>query len=268
MELQGRLADIRKSGFGLAAISYDPVPVLADFARRRGITYPLLADVGSSVIREYGILNTTVPPANREQYGIPFPGTFFVDQGRTVTSRVFERAYQERDTIASIMVRVGHGLTMAGTKVTASHLQLTTYVTDEIVAPGTHFSIVIDIKPSKHVHVYAPGVSGYKPIALRLDAQQGVVFRQAQFPRSEDFYFKPLNEHVPVYRTSFRIVQDVAIDASAAGVRALAGRDRLTIAGTLEYQACDDAVCFTPQSIPLSWTVTLKALDRERARKP
>ena len=105
MELQGRLQEIRNTGFAVAAISYDPVTVLADFAARRGISFPLLSDVGSNVIREYGILNTTVPPTNRAQYGIPFPGTFVVDRSGVVTSRVFEDAYQERDTIASVMVR-------------------------------------------------------------------------------------------------------------------------------------------------------------------
>jgi len=38
VELQGRLATIRREGLGLIAISYDPVPVLADFSRRRGIS--------------------------------------------------------------------------------------------------------------------------------------------------------------------------------------------------------------------------------------
>jgi hypothetical protein len=268
VELQGRLEEIRKTGFGLAAISYDPVTVLADFATRRGISFPLLSDVGSRVIREYGILNTTVPPTNRDQYGIPFPGTFFVDRSGVVTSRVFEDAYQERDTIASVMVWLGHGFAAAGTRVTASHLELTTAVTDQVVAPGTHFAIVVDVKPEKSVHVYAPGVVGYKPITLRIDPQAGILVRSARFPQAEDFYFKPLNEHVPVYQKPFRIVQEIAIDGSAAGQRALAGRDRLTIAGTLDYQACDDKVCFIPQSVPLSWTVELKALDRERAKKP
>lgn len=46
MELQGRLAEIRKAGMGLAAISYDRVAVLADFSARRGITFPLLSDQG------------------------------------------------------------------------------------------------------------------------------------------------------------------------------------------------------------------------------
>jgi hypothetical protein len=260
--------EIRKAGFGLAAISYDPVPVLADFATRHGISFPLLSDVGSRVISEYGIINTTVPPTNHEQYGIPFPGTFFVDRSGVVTSRVFESAYQERDTIASVMVGLGHGFDTAGTRISASHLELTTAVTDQTVAPGTHFAIVIDVKPAKRVHVYAPGVVGYKPITLRLEPQAGILVRNTHFPQAEDFYFKPLQEHVAVYEKPFRIVQEVAIDASADGLRALAGRDRVTISGTLDYQACDDRVCFVPQSVHLSWTVRLRPLDRERARKP
>ena len=107
MELQGRLADLRRNGLGVIAISYDPVPVLAEFSRRRGITFPLLSDAGSATIKAYGLLNTTVAPTNTTQYGIPFPGTFFLDRRGTVTSRVFETAYQERDTTSSMMVRLG-----------------------------------------------------------------------------------------------------------------------------------------------------------------
>ena len=38
-----------------------------------------------------------------------------------------------------------------------------------------------------------------------------------------------------------------------------------TITGALEYQACDDKVCFNPARVPISFTVTLKALDRKPA---
>ncbi len=268
VELQGRLKEIQQSGLGLAAISYDSRDVTADFARRRGITFPLLSDTGSTVIREYGILNTTVPETNREQYGIPFPGTFIIDRSGVVTSRFFEAAYQERNTVASIMARAGRGSTAPATRISASHLEVTTYTTDQIVAPGTHFSLVLDVKPAAHVHVYAPGITGYKPIGLTLEAQPGLLIRRLQFPRADDFYFKPLNEHVLVYQKPFRIVQDVTIDASPEGVRALTGHEQLTIAGTLNYQACDDKLCFTPQSVPVAWTVTLKPLDRERAKRP
>jgi hypothetical protein len=267
VELQGRLADIRKAGRGLAAISYDPVPVLADFSRRRGITFPLLSDAGSETIKRYGILNTTIDPKN-QLYGYPFPGTFIVDRQGIVTSRFFEEAYQERDTVSSILVRLGQHVDVHATKITGAHVTLTSYATDQVAAPGTHLSLVVEAAPAARVHVYAPGASGYKPVTLTLRLRPGVVAKAAQFPKPEDYFFKPLNEHVLVYQHPFRIVQDVMIDPSTAGTAALKDVTTLTIAGTFEYQACDDKVCFLPQSVPLSWTIGVKPLDRERAKQP
>ena len=194
--------------------------MLADFATRRGVTFPLLSDAGSAVIKQYGIFNTTVSATN-PTYGIPFPGTFIVDAKGVVTSRFFESAYQERDTITSVLVKLGAKLDVAAAKITAPHLTLTAYATDRDAAPGTHCSLVVDVAPGSRVHVYAPGVTGYTPIALTIDPQP-----------------------------------------------ALANRTGITITGTLTYQACDDKVCFTPQSVPLSWTIGLKPLDRERVKRP
>jgi hypothetical protein len=243
------------------------VAVLADFAARRGITFPLLSDGGSAVIKQYGILNTTVAATNAT-YGIPFPGTFIVDAKGVVTSRHFESAYQERDTITSVLVKLGAKVDLPATKVTARNLALTTYVTDSTAAPGTHFSLVVDIAPGPRIHVYAPGVTGYTPIALTVRPQPALVVRAPQFPKAGDYFFKPLNEHVAVYQRPFRIVQDLEIDPSPQAAAALNDRAEMTIAGTLAYQACDDKVCFTPQSVPLTWTIGLRALDRERAKQP
>ena len=251
---------------GIAAISYDSVSVLADFSRRRGITFPLLSDVGSAVVKEYGILNTTVPSTNPQQYGIPFPGTFFLNRRGVVTSRVFETAYQERDTITSVMVRLGARVSAPARKIAAPHLQLTTFTTDQTVAPGTHFSVVVDAVPASRVHVYAPGVTGYKAVALTIEPQPGLIVRDAQFPKPEEYFFKPLNEHVPVYARPFRVVQDLMIDVSREMEATLKNVPSLTITGSLGYQACDDTICFNPQSIPLTWTVALKPLDRERPK--
>jgi hypothetical protein len=32
----------------------------------------------------------------------------------------------------------------------------------------------------------------------------------------------------------------------------------MTIRGTLDYQACDDRLCYPPRSIPVSYTVRLQ----------
>lgn len=241
------------------------MPVLADFSRRRGITFPLLSDQGSVTIKAYGLLNTTVAPTNQVQYGIPFPGLFFLDRNAIVTSRVFETAYQERDTISSVMIRLGTKLETRATKVSAPHLELITFTTDPVVAPGTHFSLVVDVTPARRVHVYAPGVTGYKAIALTIVPQAGLVARAAQFPKPTDYFFKPLNEHVNVFDRPFRIIQDVMIDASRDSEALLKERTSVTVEAILDYQACDDKICFNPQSVPVSWTLGLKALDRERS---
>ena len=48
---------LRKEGLGLATVTYDPVEVLDGFSRQHGITFPMLADVGSVTIKKFGILN-------------------------------------------------------------------------------------------------------------------------------------------------------------------------------------------------------------------
>jgi peroxiredoxin len=129
-ELQTRTADLAKNGIRLAAISYDAVPILADFSKRRGITFPLLSDPGSATIKRYGILNTTVPETNQQSYGIPFPGTFMVNTQGVVTSRFFEQAYQERSTVGSIMARLGNNVDVHATTLTSPQLELTSFTTE------------------------------------------------------------------------------------------------------------------------------------------
>ena len=265
MELQGRIADLEKAGLGLASITYDPAAVLAEFSARRGITFPLLSDAGSATIRKYGILNTTVPETN-PVFGYPFPGTFVVNRQGVVTSRIFEDTYQERDTLASVLVRLGRKVTAQATKTSAPHLDVTSYLTDQVAAPGTKFSIVLDVSPGRRIHVYARGVADYKPIAFTVQPQPGLIIRSLEYPKAEDYFFRPLNEHVPVYRKAFRLVQDVTLDPSREAAATLRGLKTMTITARLDYQACDDKLCFPPESVPLAWTINVRALDLERVK--
>jgi peroxiredoxin len=267
-ELQSRVTDLKQNGLGLAAVSYDSVTVLADFTKRRGITFPLLSDPGSATIRRYGIFNTTVPKSNLRAYGIPFPGTFIVNPQGVVTSRFFEPAYQERTTAGSILVRLGNTIDVPATAVSSAQIDVTAFASDAAVAPGAHFSLVLDIRPSDGVHVYAPGVKDYRPIALSLQTQPGLIIGNVQLPQSELYHFEPLNEYVQVFQRPFRLVQDVAIDPAPAARAALKDAAKLTIKGELTYQACDDRICFLPQSVPLAWVIGLKPLDRPPAANP
>lgn len=265
VELQSRLPELKKKGLGIAAMTYDSTTILADFSRRRGITFPLLSDQGSATIKAYGLLNTTVDSASTN-YGIPFPGTFMVNRQGVVTARFFEEAYQERNTVASILLKLGDaGHEIDAQRITTDHVEITTYVSDQVVAPGTLFSIVADLTPRPGMHVYAPGAHSYKVIALRLDAQPLLLTRPLRYPAAEIYVFKPLNERVEVFQKPFRLVQDVALKGSPDARKALASVESLAITGTLEYQACDDKMCFISKSIPVTYNVRVRQLDTERA---
>ena len=131
------------------------------------------------------------------------------------------------------------------------HLTVATSAPAGAVAPGTRVSLVIEVAPKPEMHVYAPEQKGLVPISLVLEPTRAVKAHAARFPKSEKF--KPLDEVQFVYSKPFRIVQDVTVSASARG------RRLLTIKGTLKYQACDNAICYAPVTVPVSWTISLKS---------
>ena len=55
MELAKHAGRLRARGYGICSISYDTVDVLREFANRRGITYPMLSDPDSAIIRAFGL---------------------------------------------------------------------------------------------------------------------------------------------------------------------------------------------------------------------
>ena len=288
MELQSRVEEIRKQGLGVAAISYDPPEILTAFSRQRGITFPLLSDTGSETIKRYGILNTvamelagpnakdpaladdirtyvSVGVPNARQVGIAFPGTFMFDRDGRVKSRFFEDFYIERNTVSSILARVAaKGDVVAGTQVSTAHLQIRTYPSDAAVAPGNRFAITVDVTPRPRMHVYAPGAPGYRIVAVKIAPQPIVRVLPLRYPASQIYFFKPLNERVPVYEKPFSLVQELILEGQPEAQAAFRGKESVTITGTLDYQACDDKICFNPASVPLSWTLSLRPIVFER----
>ena len=143
-------------------------------------------------------------------------------------------------------------------QIATDHLQVTTYVTDEAVAPGAAFSLVFEITPREGIHLYAPGEHGYKIVRVNLEPDPRLVTRPAEYPPSEIYFFAPLKERVPVFQKPFVLRQGMAVSTAPEHRAALAKIDRMTINGTLDYQAFDDRVCFLPKSIPVSYTVRLR----------
>jgi len=295
VELQERFEELQAEGLGVAAISYDSEEVLAAFAERHGIKdVPLLSDDDSAAIRAFGIYNHVaeeglgpnaddpVVKADVKRYvavfgavpnvvGTPFPGTFIVDREGRVTSRFFEEFYRERNTAANIMLKLGMPVSgVAGSSGETAHLEINASQSDPTIIVGNRFHLALDVAPKPGMHVYAPGADdlGYRVIGLTLEAPEFLRLLPLQYPASEIYHFEPLDERVPVYQRPFRLVQEVVAKGDQESEEQLSELTALTLTGRLDYQACDDRVCFNPESVPLTWTLAVAPLDRRRALAP
>lgn len=255
MELQEKLEEIRKQGLGVAAISYDSPSVLRAFSQRRGITYPLLSDPGSQVIRRFGILNTEVP-AGTQFSGIPHPGTYLVNPKGVVIAKYFEQDFTERYTASEILVRrFGAAAGSAHSTLDTRHLRLTSAASTDHVHPGQRIALTLDIELKPGMHVYAPGVEGgYIPIEWTMDRAHELVA-----PPSRKLHLDAIDETVPVYEGTFRLLRDYTIPKSTRP-------GELVLEGSFRYQACDDRMCYNPQTLPLKWTLRVEKLDVQRVK--
>lgn len=267
MELESQVEAFRRRGLGVAALSYDSVAILRDFATRRKITFPLLSDPDSRVIRAFGILNEADYPPGQMAHGVPYPGIFVTDAKGSIRSKFFEKTYVERRTAASLLTLAGEtvGSPSSSTETSTPTFTVRPSSSNTEAAPGQRLTLVLDFEIKPAMHMYAPSVHGYRPLRLRLDPQPLLTIHEASFPASRPYYFAPLDETVPVFEGRFRITQDLTLAGGRDFAELLKTPDpKLDIAGAVEYQVCSDRVCYPPALLPVHWTIKVLPLDRER----
>jgi len=86
-----------------------------------------------------------------------------------------------------------------------------------------------------------------------------------RYPDAKVLFLPAINESVPVYERSFRLLQDVVVSADRTFISSITEAKTITLKGTLFYQACDSEKCYLPQKSVVSWDVRVVPLDRERA---
>ena len=249
MELQDKLAALRGDQIRPYAISYDSVETLKDFADRHNITYPLLSDTESRVIEAFGILNTLVPRDHR-WFGVPFPGTYMVDEKGVVFDRSFYADHGVRDSVARMLARSfaiqdGRGTVQV---VETTAVKASAWLSADTVRRGQVHTLTVDLEIKPGFHVYGrPIPSGYIPTTLRVDPLDEVQPGQAIYaaPQTKSV----LGEKVSVYSGSVSVTMPVQSRR----------RDTFVLDVHLDYQACDDSECLLPDTI--SFSLPLRYLE-------
>jgi hypothetical protein len=267
VELQSNLDKIRAEGLGVAAISYESVAVLKNFSERRGITFPMLSDPESKIIRDFGILNEEAQPGTA-QYGIPYPGTYLLDRTGHVTAKYFEDDYTQRYTSSAILIsRFGGSAGTAHTIAGGKHLRVSASASNARVRSGQWISLVLDVQLGPRLHVYAPGVKATTSRSIEHEGFAGANCPSGDIPELKMLRLEAIKETVPVYQDSFRLVRDVTVARDAAVRPLLDAEGKLVIEGSLKYQACDDKTCYPPETVPMRWALQVEGHDRERVPK-
>ena len=147
--------------------------------------------------------------------------------------------------------------TSGGQRNDTMHLTVISSLNDTTAAPGKKLSIAFDVTPKRNMHVYAPGKHDYQVITVKVDPQPWLKVQPTSYPPSEIYHFKELDEKVETYSKPFKIVQDVTVLDTPAAKKALAAGTPLKLTARLEYQACDDKVCYAPARIPVSFALSV-----------
>ena len=258
MELERSKELLKSKGYGVAAISYDSVAILAAFSGRRNITIPLLSDPESKLIKAFGILNDKVQPGPFA--GIPHPGTFIVDETGRIKERYFEDDFRERYTVAGILKeRIEAGVT------DLPRLRLNWSTSATQVRGGQHIVLTLDGVLPPRMHVYAPGVSAeYRPVKWNMVDKPGWKSGEPVFPAPKRMSLAGDPELVPVYEGKFSLTREVIIAREQDLKPLVSPSGDFTIEGNFQFQACDDRMCFPPQTIPLKWMLHLEGHDSQR----
>ena len=245
MELQKHKAEFDAAGVTIFAISYDSAESLMAFAADHGIEFPLLADEDSRVIREFGILNTMVRPEEIEYYGIPYPGTYLVDSDGLVSAKFFNREYQVRETMATVL-RSGFHLAvdlseMVHDEREGAGVRVTAELAATEVRPRQHADIYVTLELEEGLHVYGePIPDGYVATRVSASGTEGLFLGEARFPATHPFKIEGLDDEFHAYDGRVEIVVPVISTSREAAPAA--------VDLEVSFQACTDQMCYLPRT--------------------
>jgi len=278
--LQRARKDFAAHGLGVAAITYDNQETLEDFAERKGIDYPLLSDPTSDTIRRFGLLDPDHTTGNVPAFGAPnvaYPGYFVLDRAGVVRERFVDGRYDDRRTANSIVGALfPESPASASRSVEAQHVGVSLSQSDLDVVPGNRFTLTVELALPPGFHVYAREARGYTPLELALEPLPGCEPAPVQYPPSHVLHLEAAKEDIPVFEGRVRLREELVLTPNPELLRRIQSDPShsatVTVRGVLRYQACDHEQCFPPCEIPVTWSVTVHALDFEQTdpslRKP
>lgn len=116
-------------------------------------------------------------------------------------------------------------------------------------ATQTTVELNFRVPPGYHINSNTPKSEFLIPTALKMELPTDIILGKIQYPAGEDrsFPFSP-DEKLSVYSGDFAIELGVhPLQSVVPG--------KYVMHGVLRYQACDNAACYPPKALPVSFEV-------------
>jgi cytochrome c biogenesis protein CcdA len=136
----------------------------------------------------------------------------------------------------------------------APRATVTPFVSADRVTAGQSLRVALQVSlPEKtHVNSNAPRDPNLIPLTLAFDSPAGISVAEVVYPPATDLKQEDLPEPLLVFEREFLIGVELKIAGDAKP-------GTMTVPVRMRYQACNDKMCFLPQTASSGWTFTIGA---------
>jgi len=249
------------------------------FSDKFSITYPLLSDENSDVIRAFGIENTlvqtNVTDEEKEKFqGIPYPGTYVVDESGVVIEKFFQRHHATRPSAGTLVngalakIITPEDTPKAG--FVENGVKIDAFLADKALYLEYMTTLCVRISLDDGLHIYGePVPEGYIATTVTILESKGIRPEEPQYPKTTPMRFEALNETLNVYEGVVEITVPIVADVGLLNWNIMQDKpDTTELRIEVEYQACSDTTCFPPQKKIISLDVPLEIHFYKRPDEP
>jgi hypothetical protein len=266
--LRDAFAKFETNDIKLYAVSYDDRETLAQFADKQAIPYPLLSDVDSSVIKQYGILNTEISPDDFMLWGIPYPGVYVCDEAGRVTAKFFHDTYKKRDS-AELLVDAALGKIVIDDDTPHvdggnDEIKITAAIHGGkgTIRQGIVRKLVVRFELAAGLHIYGePVPEGMVATSISVSGPPGLVVEAPILPTTETLHLKALGVDLEVWSGCVDLVVPFYATGELASETRPLDSDEIEIQVQVRYQACNNNECLLPKTETFKLTLGMDVID-------
>ena len=239
----------------LYVLSYDEPDAIADYAKAGDVTFTMLSDPDSEVIRSFGILNTTIPPDEHPWYGIPFPGAYSIDADGVIVAKFFEHNFAVRTGPEQMLAAaLGQAFEIESAANPPEQVSVDVIFEGDLLPMGVTRDIVATFRVPEGQHLYSePVPEGLVAATIEVDDSPGIVTYTPRAPATSPLTLGESGDTLEVYEGD--VILRLPVAQNARAMEKIDGKRYVTVNGKVRWQTCNDVECGLPESKSFSFRV-------------